>query len=146
MPSSDSFAAQSAAAGARTLVSMPSRCSALARRRMNDPGVSSEWRGKLCVRKRTFMLSSCRLVRGNLVELAANLAELRAFAGDLLAEEPRREENASQHEARLNDCPDRSNTKSDGEVHAQGDEAGERAKCEEPCPEHAEKEQRFLAE
>src|SRR4051812_31545155 len=101
MSSMRSCASRPGAAGATTLVSTPSFRSAIARRSTNEPGASPGSRGYECVRNRTFIVSAFFDTFGaEVVELATDLAELRALAGDLFAEQSRREENAAEDEAR----------------------------------------------
>src|SRR5438105_13690438 len=106
MPSIVSWAASPGAPGATTATSTSTSRRAVARRNTNAPGVSPGARGNECVRKSTFICSVFfHAIGGQLVELAPDLAELGALAGDLLANETRGEEDAPQHQARCDDRP-----------------------------------------
>src|SRR6185437_9008796 len=126
---------------------MPSSRSATASRSTNDPAGSPGPRGKECVRKSTFMRSTISDAIGpKLVELTPDLAQLRALASDLFAEQSGGEEDAAENEAGLDERPHRAVADAGGEVHAERDEAGERANAEQPRADHAEEQQRFLSE
>src|ERR1051325_11236477 len=96
MPSRCSVCASPSADGATRCVSTPAPCSACASRSTNEPGASPRVRGKLWVRKRTFIVS--RAVLPQLIELPPKLSHLCALPGDLFADESRREKDAAQRQ------------------------------------------------
>src|ERR671932_2697780 len=78
--------------------------------------------------------------------MALQLAELRALSGNLLAEQPGREEQPAEDEARLDDRPDPPLPDAIHEQPPERDDAGDDADEENRQADHAEQEQRLLPE
>src|SRR5689334_20638066 len=147
MCSKVSWSERPGAAGATTLVSMPSPRSAAARRSTNEPGASPTSRGYECVKKRTFIRSPILHAFGQpFIELATDVTKLRTLSRDLFAEQSGREKNAAEDQARCDDRPHGSVSDAGKNQHGERDETGQRSDREESSAEHAEEEERLLPE
>src|SRR5690348_12044358 len=150
MPSIVSRSGRSGACGVRTVTSTRSSRSALARRKMKDPAASPDQRGNACVRKRTRSASRSAavglVILALLVQPSLNLSELRTLRGDLLAEHARREEDATEEDAGLNDGPDPSLAYAVDPEPRQRHQACQDAEGENGEAKHREQEQRLLPE
>src|SRR5688572_21879307 len=148
VPFSRAFSARPGSAGATTLTATPCALSADASRSKKLPGRSPSKRGKLCVRKRTFiwLAAFARLALRQLIQAPAYFAKLGALPGSLFSQEARGEEHTTQHQTGLNHRPHRANADARRKEHDHRADSGERADGEERRPQHAEQEQRLLSE
>src|SRR5476651_33711 len=87
-----------------------------------------------------------RIAELQLVQLTAQLAHLGALSGDLLAQQSRGEEDASQQQTGLDEREQRPVSHAADHAIENGDDAGEEAEQEEAGAHHAEEEQWLLAE